>query len=102
MSDTQKALKKSKKTTRPIFQKKIQKKRQKNGLSALQVKAIDYKNIKLLSNFISVFERILPGRVVGSKVRHQKMVNTAIKRARYMALLPYSLKHTNPKGKRKF
>jgi small subunit ribosomal protein S18 len=99
MSDTQKT---SKKTTAPIFQKKIQKKRQRNELSALKTKAVDYKNIKLLTKFISVFERILPARVVGSKVRHQKLINTAIKRARYMALLPYSLKHTNPKGARKF
>ncbi len=54
---------------------------------------IDYKDIKRLVRFISSFHRILPRRYTGNCVFHQKMVSTAIKRSRQMALLPYTDQH---------
>ena len=86
----------------PLFQKKFDNKKKTCFLSALKATYIDYKNIKMLSRFISVFDRILPARITGASVRHQRMIGEAIKRARFMALLPYHNGHRSPKGDRKF
>ena len=86
----------------PLFQKKFEHKKRTCFLSALKPKYIDYKNIRLLSRFISVFDRILPARITGASVRHQRMLAQAVKRARYMALLPYHSGHRSPRGERKF
>ena len=50
---------------------------------------IDYKDTARLRKFISENAKILPRRVSGTCAKHQRDLNTAIKRARYMALLPY-------------
>ena len=50
---------------------------------------IDYKDVARLRKFISESAKILPRRVSGTCAKHQRDLNTAIKRARYMALLPY-------------
>lgn len=86
----------------PLFQKKFDTKKRSNVLSALQVEYIDYKNLKLLRKFMSVFERVLPARITGNSPRHQRMVAQAVKRARYMALLPYHPGHNAPEGDRNF
>lgn len=54
---------------------------------------VDYKNLKLLSKHLSSFARILPRRHTGTCVRHQRLVANAIKRARILALLPYTTEH---------
>ena len=93
----------SKKISRtPAFQKKFQNGKKQSILNALKVDFVDYKNIKLLSKYISVFERILPSRITGHKHKHQRMLNRAVKRARFMALLPYCVGHNSIKGERKF
>ena len=51
---------------------------------------IDYKDTARLRKFISENAKILPRRVSGTCAKHQRDLNTAIKRARYMALLPYT------------
>ncbi|MDD3652659.1 MAG: 30S ribosomal protein S18 [Desulfotomaculaceae bacterium] len=51
--------------------------------------AIDYKDIPRLKKYITERGKILPRRISGNCARHQRMVTTAIKRARYIALLPY-------------
>lgn len=50
---------------------------------------IDYKDDKLLARFITERGKILPARLTGMSARHQRQLSTAIKRARYLALIPY-------------
>ena len=50
---------------------------------------IDYKDVELLKKFISPNGKITPRRVTGTSAKYQRMLSTAIKRARQMALLPY-------------
>lgn len=53
------------------------------------IRWIDYKDERRLSRFITERGKILPRRISGMCARHQRQVGTAIKRARYLALLPY-------------
>ena len=50
---------------------------------------IDYKDVELLKKFISPNGKITPRRVTGTSAKYQRMLTTAIKRARCMALLPF-------------
>jgi small subunit ribosomal protein S18 len=50
---------------------------------------IDYKNVALLRRFVSERGKILPRRTTGTSAKYQRMLSTAIKRAREVALLPY-------------
>ena len=54
-----------------------------------KVTYIDFKDYQMLTKFISERGKILPRRVTGTKSYYQKHLAAAIKRARYMALLPY-------------
>ena len=54
-----------------------------------KVEAIDYKDVAKLRKFITERAKILPRRVSGTCAKHQRELNTAIKRARQVALLPY-------------
>ena len=53
------------------------------------IKYIGYKDVELLKKFISANGKITPRRVTGTSAKYQRMLATAIKRARQMALLPY-------------
>jgi len=53
------------------------------------IEEIDYKNVAMLSRFISDKGKILPRRITGTCAKHQRQLATAIKRAREMALIPY-------------
>jgi small subunit ribosomal protein S18 len=55
-----------------------------------EVKHIDYKNITLLRQYTTYFYKIKPRYYTGVGLRHQKMLAQALKRARFMALLPYN------------
>jgi len=57
------------------------------------IKEIDYKDINLLKQYITETGKIVPSRITGTKARYQRQLSTAIKRARYIALLPYSDSH---------
>jgi ribosomal protein S18 len=57
------------------------------------VKRIDYKDRPRLQRFLSDRARIDPRRKSGTCAKHQRMLTTALKRARYMALLPYTADH---------
>ncbi len=50
---------------------------------------IDYKDVKLLKKFISERGKIVPRRISGTSAKNQRLLANAIKRARYIALLPY-------------
>ena len=51
---------------------------------------IDYKDVDMLSKFITERGKILPKRITGTCAIHQRDITTAVKRARVVALLPYS------------
>jgi len=57
------------------------------------VKEIDYKDIATLKNYITETGKIVPSRITGTKARYQRQLSAAIKRARYLALLPYCDRH---------
>lgn len=65
------------------------KKRKKCPFVAAGIKKIDYKDIDSLSQFITEKGKILPRRITGVSHYNQKQLTQAIKRARYMALLPF-------------
>lgn len=52
-------------------------------------KTIDYKEVELLKKYISPSGKITPRRITGTSSKYQRMLAVAIKRARYMGLLPY-------------
>jgi len=54
-----------------------------------RIEVIDYKDVARLRKFISERAKILPRRVTGTCAAHQRELTTAIKRARFVALLPY-------------
>ena len=54
---------------------------------------IDYKDLELLKGFVTETGKIVPSRITGTKARYQRQLATAIKRARYLALLPYTDHH---------
>ncbi|ARU55164.1 MAG: 30S ribosomal protein S18 [Pseudomonadales bacterium] len=57
------------------------------------VKEIDYKDIETLKGYITETGKIVPSRITGTKARYQRQLSTAIKRARFLALLPYTDNH---------
>ncbi|MEE4658820.1 MAG: 30S ribosomal protein S18 [Pseudomonadota bacterium] len=57
------------------------------------IKEIDYKDIDTLKQYITETGKIVPSRITGTKARYQRQLATAVKRARYLALLPYSDAH---------
>ena len=61
--------------------------------SAEGVTQIDYKDIALLKNYITESGKIVPSRITGTSSKYQRQLSTAIKRARYIALLPYTDQH---------
>lgn len=58
-------------------------------IAELRIRVVDYKDDKLLSRFLTERGKILPRRLSGVSARHQRQIAVAIKRARYLALLPY-------------
>lgn len=58
---------------------------------ANKIEEIDYKDVATLRKYTSERGKILPRRISGTCARHQRMVTSAIKRARYIALLPFTL-----------
>lgn len=61
--------------------------------TAENISDIDYKDLNLLKAYISETGNIVPSRITGTKAKYQRQLSTAIKRARYVALLPYTDKH---------
>ncbi|WP_395338178.1 30S ribosomal protein S18 [Ningiella sp. W23] len=61
--------------------------------SAEGVTQIDYKDIALLKNYITESGKIVPSRITGTSAKYQRQLSTAIKRARFLALLPYTDSH---------
>ena len=57
------------------------------------VKEIDYKDLEILKQYVSETGKIVPSRITGTTAKYQRQLATAIKRARYLALLPYTDAH---------
>jgi len=57
------------------------------------IEQVDYKDVELLKDFIGETGKIVPSRITGTKAKYQRQLATAVKRARYLALLPYSDNH---------
>jgi small subunit ribosomal protein S18 len=53
------------------------------------IKYVDYKDANFLLKFMNEQGKILPGRITGTSDKYQRKVSTAVKRARFMAILPY-------------
>jgi small subunit ribosomal protein S18 len=54
---------------------------------------IDYKDLDVLKGYITETGKIVPSRITGTSAKYQRQLATAIKRARYLALLPYTDQH---------
>lgn len=65
------------------------KKRKRCPFTAMGIKKIDYKDVDTLKKFVTDRGKILSRRITGVSAFHQKRLTAAIKRARYMALLPF-------------
>lgn len=61
--------------------------------SAEGINDIDFKDLELLKGFISESGKIVPSRITGTQAKYQRQLATAIKRARFLALLPYTDSH---------
>lgn len=69
------------------------KQRRKCYFTANKITEIDYKDIDVIKNFVNESGKIVPSWITGTKAKHQRQLSRAIKRARFLALLPYSDKH---------
>jgi small subunit ribosomal protein S18 len=58
-----------------------------------KITEVDFKDINLLKKFITESGKIVPSRITGTKAKYQRQLASAIKLARFLALLPYCDKH---------
>ena len=86
------AFNKTEKTDSPMRKKGGMRRRKKVCIfCADQSKAIDYKDVNLLKRYVSERGKILPRRITGNCAKHQRALTVAVKRARHIALMPYSV-----------
>ena len=57
------------------------------------IQQIDYKDLDLLKGYVTETGKIVPSRITGTKAKYQRQLSSAIKRAHFLALLPYSDSH---------
>lgn len=87
-----------------FFKKKIDDKKKRRGNSlfkrrkfcrftAEKIEQIDYKDVDVLKEYIQENAKIMPARLTGTKAGYQRQLGTAIKRARFLALLPFTDNH---------
>jgi len=73
----------------PSHPKKGHKKARKCKFTKAGLEYIDYKNVDMLNRFINDQGKILPRRVTGTSAKHQRQLAKAVKRARFLGLIPY-------------
>lgn len=61
--------------------------------TAEDIQEIDYKDLNLLKAYITETGKIVPSRITGTKANYQRQLQAAVKRARFLALLPYTDRH---------
>jgi small subunit ribosomal protein S18 len=81
-------LKEKRKQQNPLFKRK-----KFCRFTAAGVEQVDYKDVDTLKDFVQENGKIMPARLTGTKAHYQRQVDTAIKRARFLALLPYTDLH---------
>lgn len=57
------------------------------------IKEIDYKDLNTLRSYVTETGKVVPSRITGTSAKYQRQLARAIKRARYLALLPYTDRH---------
>jgi small subunit ribosomal protein S18 len=67
--------------------------RNKFNKSDVNIEEVDYKNVELLKSFIMEGQRIVPRRISGVSAKIQRKITREIKKARFLALLPYCDNH---------
>ncbi len=75
------------------FSKPLFKRRKFCRFTAERIDWVDYKDVELLKDFINENGKIIPARITGTKAKYQRQLSVAIKRARFLALLPYTDLH---------
>ncbi len=81
------------KTKRPA-QNPLFKRKKFCRFTVAKVDQIDYKDAELLKDFLQENGKIMPARLTGTKAHYQRQLDTAIKRARFLALIPYTDLHS--------
>ena len=81
-------LKEKRKQKNPLFKRK-----KFCRFTVANVEQVDYKDVDTLKDFVQENGKIMPARLTGTRAHYQRQVDTAIKRARYLALLPYTDLH---------
>jgi len=79
-------------TTQTQVRRPFNRRRKTCPFSSDQAPAIDYKDVKLLQRFISERGKIVPSRITAVSAKKQRELAKAIKRARFLGLLPYLVK----------
>lgn len=69
---------------RPMFRRKVCR------FCADKTLQIDYKDVRMVAQFVTERGKMTPSRITGNCARHQRLLTTAIKRARSVALLPFT------------
>ncbi len=57
------------------------------------IKQVDYKDIEVLKDYVGENGKIIPARITGTRAFYQRQLSTAVERARFLALLPYTDRH---------
>jgi small subunit ribosomal protein S18 len=81
------------KTRRPADMSKFFRRRKFCKFTAEGVNEIDYKDLNTLRQYLTENGKIVPSRVTGTKSKYQRQLTAAIKRARFLALIPYTDNH---------
>ncbi|MDW8468038.1 MAG: 30S ribosomal protein S18 [Burkholderiales bacterium] len=84
---------KAKSKSKERAQRALYRRRKFCRFTAEKVEWIDYKDVELLRDYISENGKIIPARITGTSARYQRQLSVAIKRARFLALLPYTDLH---------
>ena len=61
--------------------------------TAEKIPEVDYKDLNILKEFVSENGKLIPARITGTKARFQRQLSVAVKRARFLALMPYTDLH---------
>lgn len=61
--------------------------------TAEKIEQVDYKDVDILKDFITENAKIMPARITGTKAGYQRQLSVAVKRARFLALMPYTDLH---------
>ena len=77
--------------SRPAVRRPLTKRKKSCPFASKNAPSIDYKDVKLLQRFISEPGKIVPSRITAVSAKKQRELSQAIKRARFLALLPYLL-----------